>query len=345
MLLACCQEQNTEPDSADDSGSWETIGADLAHPVTSLCIQDQRLLAATIERRTGQSTASIWSWHDSTWMQITPPLDGQVDVMKVHRGALIAGGWFEVDGGQPIRGLAQWSGASWQAVGDPLEEPDGWCRWVHVSSMTLWRDRLLIGGWFNNSGNLAAWDGAVLEAIPCSLRVDALTVWRDMLLVGGGFCGDVQCPSVSGLTAWDGLDWSDFANWMNLVPADCPRILGFSSLLASDDGVIVTGTLPEFEDPSIEKIALWTGDKWQPMGSVNGHAGLLSEADDHLLVVATETDFGPSQILRWESESWIPIGPALDGCVTDLVVFDGSLIVGGDFTGSVARMPLARFAE
>ena len=129
------------------------------------------------------------------------------------------------------------------------------------------------------------------------------------------------------------------------MPSDCPPPQVIASLLATDEGVVVTGILPEFADPSIEEIALWTSHDWRPMGSVDGFPGLPLLADSHLVLVAWKSDFGPSQILCWDGEAWIPVGSALDGCVNDLLVFEGSLIAGGGFTGSVAAMSLDRLAE
>ena len=95
-----------------------TIGAGLPFPVTSLCVQEHRLIAAIVEESPGQSEAILWEWNGHTWDQFAPPLAGRINVMQWFGGALVVGGMFEIDGEPPINGLAQWDGTSWLAVGD-----------------------------------------------------------------------------------------------------------------------------------------------------------------------------------------------------------------------------------
>jgi hypothetical protein len=206
--------------------------------------------------------------------------------------------------------------------------------------MLPWRGRLMIGGGLDQDGNLAAWEGNVLEIIAEVSPVHAATVWRDTLILGTHPCGDVQCHNWTRLFTWDCDELSDFAGWSDLLPEYCPPIIHISvpSLLATDQGVIVTGILPEFSDPSIERVALWTGHEWKPMGSLTGYGALLVQADTPLLAAVPEGHQDPNHVLRWDGEGWVPFGSVLDGAIEDLVVHEGDLIAGGRFTGSVARI-------
>lgn len=343
LAAACTEEQSTEPNPPDTSDTWVTIGADLPGYVTSLCVASGELIASTFEDTDDRLAAVLWSWDDSTWTQVAPALSDRVDRMMFYRDAIVVGGWFEIDQDPPIRGLAKWNGESWSPAGGSLESPHGFCI-LHIHSMLLWRDHLAISGGFSREGNLAIWDGDALQIVPEVPVTTSLTVWRDTLIAGVRSCGDVLCPSGSAVLSWDGERLSDFGGWADLVHEECPPFVTIASVLAIDQGVVVSSN-SHWGDHPVENIVMWTGNEWRPMGTSSRYVGRLLQIDGHLVVVASEPYPLTNQLLSWDGEGWAPVGTALDGYINDLVVFEGNLVVGGDFTGNVASMSLDQFEE
>jgi hypothetical protein len=346
LMISACGEENSQvsvpdgTDPPDEIDVWKPLGPALPAPVTSLCSSDSGLIAATSEGINGWPTEAIlWRWSDSTWVKMATPLIGSVATMRWFQGALVVGGFFEVEGDPSTRSLAQWDGSAWHPVGPPLMGA-GMNLYPFVGPMIVWRDRLVIGGFFtiDRTGGVAIWDGQTLESLDNILAVTALAVWGDTLIAGGRDGSDVMCNPGARLEKWTDEQWVDFAGGVRLSPEDdCPPHVFVAGLLTTGDGIIVSGSIP-IDDQPVQTIARWTGEEWFPMGLETLPYHLL-EAKGHLFAAESRVS-EPSQVWRWCGSGWSTVGEGFDGPVHELAVVNGDLIAAGAFTERVVRARL-----
>ena len=92
-------------------------------------------------------------------------------------------------------------------------------------------------------------------------------------------------------------------------------------------------------------IASWDGTSWGPLGSgLNGVARSLWVHNDTLLVGGhfSDADFAPARhVACWTGAHWDSVGAGLGGDDTEGVyaftTYQGRLVAGGEFSGSVAE--------
>lgn len=257
---------------------------------------------------------------------------------------LIAGGYSASTDPGPMRGVAQWDGATWTPLGTGLSQQIPESTQIHALVVVDYDGpgpelaKLIVGGDFTRAGSLsvggiAAWDGQSWSALGAGLsnQSGARPIVRSMipfdldgpgpasvrLIASGSFDRAGGLP-VSYVGVWDGASWS-------ALTASNP--IGFPLLFTGDsDGggslqeslLAIAYPVPPMP-PAPASIQRWTGSGWTPLGEQLGDDPTrLTEfrpGGGEPVLVATG-DFAGRGLARnlavWDGAGWDFIdGPAL----------------------------------
>lgn len=134
------------------------------------------------------SPGQISRWDGSSWQAVTTTVNARIrTILELPNGDLIAGGQFNLAGGQSMRAIARWDGTTWNALGT---SPFG----IVFDVARLPNGNLIAAG-INPGGNeplLAQWDGANWQSIGGGLQgttassAQAIAVRRSGEVVAGG---------------------------------------------------------------------------------------------------------------------------------------------------------------
>ncbi len=103
--------------AAWDGLAWTAYGDSLVGTVTSLILQNGRLVACgRIAHRRAEVRNQVMRWSGSAWVSLGDQLDGAAPgwvstglaSLAMHRGTLIAAGWFTHAGNVRVNSVAQW---------------------------------------------------------------------------------------------------------------------------------------------------------------------------------------------------------------------------------------------
>jgi hypothetical protein len=271
----------------------------------------------------------------------------------VYRGELHAGGFFTQlgqAGGARVNRVARWDGIRWNAVGT------GGCVGVtggfgQVRAMTVFDDRLVVGGSFAAAGcvaaaNLAVWNGSVWSAIPgegTNDFVNALAVHGDLLVIGGAFtrAGGLEA---TGLVAYDG-------EWVALAGNGLDTLGEVFEAASIDGQLYIGGNFNSINGVRAADIARYDGT-WHPLGSGMSGVSVTAIAPflGRLYASGLFTAAGgvpASGIAAWDGNAWSPLGSGINGLGLSLANYDGALFVGGTFTqaGGLESSHVARWGK
>jgi len=174
-----------------NGASWADVYAPASNYFYCLGVYDNRLIAAGYFPTMGDDTVNnIAAWDGVAWHSLGTGFtlygSGQnADIRTVfaYDGQLIAGGQFDIAGGDSVSGIAAWNGAAWNALGDKLNQHD---YYVSVYGLTEYAGDLIVGGTFSGAGaiianNIARWDGASWHAVTATdgmpFAIQAATRW------------------------------------------------------------------------------------------------------------------------------------------------------------------------
>lgn len=265
-------------------GNWKNF--------KSLCFYEGKLFIGTEESvaffdSTGTCTPKgYWS------------ANGPVTSLCIYRNKLYAGGKFSSVDGVTAWRIACYDGTQWSAVGDGVYWSEACCS--SVDAMTVWRDKLIIGGTFDravnsdnseiNAGSIVAWNDTSWSAIGEMTQqttgvntgyIFSLGTYRGDLIVGGGSQFDfADGVPVRGIARYDGINWHSLANGVN-NEVRC--------MVVKDTSLYVGGS-----------------------------------------VYIGQTDYDSYGVLRWDGTSFHKVDSGL-GNVNALAVYDGVLYAGGGF--------------
>ncbi|MGE0635422.1 MAG: T9SS type A sorting domain-containing protein [Bacteroidia bacterium] len=218
---------------------------------------------------------------------------GPVRSLWVYKNLLYVGGDFGwVDGLQlNASNIATWDGAAWDTVSSGLSGNSSSCY-----AMTVWNDKLVLGGRFTAAGGVACdkvafWDGSTFTSantganVVSSGRLNCLYSYEGKLYTGGDYTS-VGGNILPGLTEYDGSDWSDNSS----------SFLGFNRF-----------ALEQFNG------YLWVG----------GHIMDLGEDEQHIYIYDASLD--GYYTVSGEHRGF-------DSPVNCMTQFNNELYIGGDFT-------------
>jgi hypothetical protein len=353
LLAGCGDDGGTSP---GPTGSWEAMGQ-FDGPVDALVIYDGDLIAGgAFSHVGGVAISHLARWDGDSWEDVGGGVSGYelqgtdisfVRAMTVYDGKLIVAGYFKYAGGINAKRIAQWNGTSW----DSLESGFSTDAILNGPNCVMVAGGgLVVGGGFSEAGGvsvnrIARWNGTAWSALGSGLigltlpSVDALAPHDGELVVGGSFssAGGVLAANIA---TWDGAAWDSVDSGMMGG--------GVLSLVNYDGDLVAGGTFTGAGGVAAERIARWEGNSWSALGS--GIAGstvamvrTLEVYDGDLIAggyFGTAGGKAAIAIAVWDGSSWGALGSGLGGgqlgvtSANALVVFDGDLIVGGNFTSA-----------
>jgi hypothetical protein len=222
-----------------------------------------------------------------------------------------------------------------------------------VWALAAYNGDLYVGGEFTTAGgmpaqNIARWDGTAWSTVGTGLdngTVLALLVYEGELYAGGDFenAGGVE---VNGIAKWDGNSWS--AVGPGFFGGPVRALAEYNTDLYAGGEFIDNGII------TLNRIARWDGLEWSAVADGFDNAVYaLHEYDGELCAGGSFTTTGavPVQGMgRWNGSSWSDVGGGVAGgfeetAVHALAVYDGDLIVGGDFdtAGGMSAPLMARW--
>jgi len=264
-----------------DGAAWNTLGAGVSSdlsappPILTLLVQDGALYAGgAFNSAGGRSIIGLARWDGTQWSAVGGSLEAtgfRVSVRALAAapaGGLFAGGGFERAGGRTVNGIARWSGAAWENLGQGVTLLDDSSAIVDAIAVDA-AGRVYVGGLINQVGglpvnNIAMWDGARWHAMGGGVTpgpdgvVSALLVVGDDLYVGGMFT-QAGGKSAAGIARWNitSDSWSAVGAGFD----------GEVMALAFGDGVLYAGgSFNQAGDVTARDVAAWDGAGWQALG-------------------------------------------------------------------------------
>ncbi len=321
------------------AGTWHPVGGGIAlDDTTATSTQDSIVYALASHAGSlvaggrfssagGVPVHDIARWNGAAWSALGDGLARpDPDVFNVFRrgvyglasfnGQLIAAGQFRQAGGAPALNMAAWNGATWSplAAGLGTDQPAYADESARV--MTVYNNRLFVGGIFSNSNvtryaGLAQWDGStwlptagVLKTYSAGVR--ALVPWEGSMMIGGDFGFQYQ----PGYLPWNFLRWNGLKfTSTSLFPTNSPNY-----------GVIHAAFAAPASSPPFST-NLYLGGDFTSFSSFGG--GSVENLN---------------RIVRLNSlvAGYQPMGSGFNNTVRSITNFNGSIYAAGDFTASGA---------
>jgi hypothetical protein len=332
-----------------DGNLWRALGSGMDEAVYALAVFNGDLIAGGRFTMAGGAEANyVARWDGTSWSSLGSGVNSTVSALTVHGGELIVGGSFSEAGGLPAAHVARWNGESWGTMGLGFE---GW-----LEELGSYGGELIAGGRFTaadgaEANNIARWDGlrwqplgegtgrGATPGFPGSGDVLALVEDEEALVVGGAFA--TAGPEAAWFVAtWDGEAWHPFCEgWGVTGPSSHPTISRFGVF---DGALIAAGLFDHAGCIPAANIARWDGTRWHAMGSglefgplYLGPYGDLIVYDGRLVVAGAFERAGGVEvngIAAWDGEAWSALGGGVNERALALAIYDGALVVGGDFT-------------
>ncbi len=302
------------------------------------------LFAGGTFSRAGRTVADKAAmWRNGAWSRLADGagISGTVSAVCAHDDgsgrALFASGSFDTAGTTLAKGIARWNGATWRALGDPLDS-DGFAYALLAADLGA-GPKLVAGGAFTRIGGVAAagiasWDGTSWSPLGSGVDgfVEGLAVFDDgsgpSLYVGGQFtlAGGVAASNVA---RWDGSNWSALGSGTDHQVHD---------LETFDDGtgaaLYACGNFNSAGGIPVVRVARWNGSSWSAVGNeiVDGSGQMfdLQAFDDGTgaqLYLAGLAILGSDlvRVVRWDGATWTAAGVPPTNNVYSLTVFhDGN---------------------
>ncbi len=329
--------QTSQP-CAPQWSPWPSTASGMDSYVRTLLVMPQGSVVAGGHFSTagGLAAANVAEWNGSSWTALgsgTTGFASQVNALVLWEGSLIVGGDFSSAGGLPARNIAVWdpTNNTWAALGTGLGVAGD-----DVTSLVVWRGKLIAGGSFSLSGssvvhNVAEWTASSGTWSPLGqgtngfIKAMASMLNDGNLVVGGGFNQAGGLPATC-IAQWDGNAWSPVGSVIN------NNVYALTTLR---DGHIAAGG--DFTTPS-SGVALWDGTSWVGTPGTNGRVNRIHELPNGDWLVGgsfTSAAGTPvSRVARWHTSSgtWSALGTGMDNIVVAFAeLSDGSIVAGGDF--------------
>jgi hypothetical protein len=287
---------------------------------------------------------------NGVWTQAGEGLNGPVRSLAFDAsGRLVAGGAFVLPDGENVAVL---DGDQWRALGGGVDGEE-----AVVEAIAVVGSEIVAGGHFSRVGqavaarNLARFDGQAWRVPPggviAPMGEDVAPEVRDLEVLPGGGVYVVGNFVVAGQRAASRVAlWVD-EDFVPVVDASDPPsgVAGEIRAFARDaDGSLVAaGELATAGMALVAHVARLRDGSWEAMGDPGGPVDALIRTSDGSLVVGGALD----GLRRWDGGGWTALGPAVNARVRTAVEWNGSLVIGGDFTqaGSTPAMHVARLGS
>ena len=161
---------------------------------------------------------------------------------------------------------------------------------------------------------------------PPQLNPMSVITWHDRLWAAGW--RSHQGGIVPALCSWDGSAWQNEGSWTGSM---------FNELSVFQDRLIAAGTVATVDSARAGLVASFDGITWTALGArPEGCSSLVRAVCDYdgTLYAGGHLcghDPYPQHLARWNGAAWQAVSPEPDGQVNALCVYDGRLVVAGDF--------------
>jgi len=383
-----------------DGSEWHNFGSGMSLSVDALTAWDpdgdgpltaQLVAGGDFDIAGGVTVNYIAQWGGSAWQALGNGMNSSVETLTswdpdgdgLLPVQLVAGGTFTTAGGVTMNRVARWDGSAWQALGAGMNN--------RVETLMSWDPdgnsplpaQLVAGGDFTTAdgievNRIARWDGATWQPFGSGMnsRVWSLITWDPdgdgplpAQLVAGGSFTTAGGVTVNNVARWDGATWLPFGSGMD------DTVLALTTW--DPDGVgplaaqlVAAGDFSTAGGVTVNRVALWDGSAWQPIGSgMNARVDCLTTWDPdgagplaaQLVAGGGFTTAGGVTVNRvalWDGSAWQSFGIGLGGAspppfVFDLTTWDpdgdgplgAQLVAGGLFitAGGVTANGIARW--
>ena len=307
---------------------------------TCLTTWNGYLINGGIFNLAGGVTANfIAKWNGTSWSALGGGLNHEPTSLTTYNNDLIATGCFDsADNSRRVNYIAKWNGTQWLSLGEGLSDVG--------LSLAVYRGYLIAGGFFYNAGNIpssfiAKWDGATWSPLGAELSgpVWAMTVYNNELYAGGNFkyIGSIEC---NGIAKWNGSTWSSVGS----------GISGEDSIIyvlkVYNGELYAGGQFSKMNGVACHNIAKYNPQTgWTSPGA--GLSGFRGDPDYSGGEVYGMEDYNGylyvcgefisadgrmcNKIAKWNSIEWCPVEYGPDLSPEDLTVYNGNLIMTGEF--------------
>lgn len=317
-----------------NGSSWQKLGAGLSWvaALTEWNGSPIAVGAATL----AQPTTSIYRWNGGAWEELgtTDMARGSAAALTVFGGELVAAGSWTTIGGQTIRGVARFDGASWKPVGAGIASGA-------LFAATVTGGNLYVGGAFSLSSPAAAcavakWDGAAWTKYgPTGLTPRGLSSVGTTPVLLAPSCGDGCSTTLDTVYTLQSGVWKAIAT--DGPTGDVQAIAKWGDRIAAVGKFTCVGAGPQLGN--LVDVAVFGSQRWGALtAGLNGSTTATLKLGEALVIGGGFTQapdgVGAARLAKWDGNTFSPLGDGFNGGVTSLAVWSNQLLAGGAFTKS-----------
>lgn len=316
--------------SINTHAQWVACNNGMDNYVWGSCVYNGNLYACgNFEHADGNECLAIAKWNGSAWSDVGGGFQHGAFSYVVRgliefNGELIAGGYVDSAGGNPIHKVAKWNGTSWSAMGTD-------CPISTVNCFAIHNGELYAGG--QGSGLVkvcvAKWTGSnwlPLDTEAGNTDVYALASYNGQLYAGGAFT-NFNGAGAAGIAKWNGSVWSDIGS--GFTAFNVARALAvFNNKLFIGGGFTTAGGVPA------NNIVSWDGTTWTALaGGVNSGVQSLLSYGNKLFVGGMfwmVNSVTANRAAYWDGSSWTVLGTDLGSGAKTICIYNSELYYGGE---------------
>ncbi|OHB58071.1 MAG: hypothetical protein A2Y12_07270 [Planctomycetes bacterium GWF2_42_9] len=309
--------------AAFDGNSWHNFSNGTDGAVYSFANYNGKLaVGGKFNLAGGKLVNNIATWDGSQWQGLGSEagnvgMNGDVNSIAVYNGKLYVCGSFTT----PYNLLAAWNGTSWESVAS-ITMSSPFASQVRVDALTVWDNKLIMGGYFSKVGSIsayciAAYNGSNWQTVGDNLyKVSTLTIFENQLVAN----------SANSVVKLVGGTWQIIGRMNNNI----------NCLMEYNGNLYAGGSFTTADYNDANYITVWNGSDWHKCGDgTNGNVNAIAVYKNKLIIGGgfTTSDKTPNKyIAAIDKNSCKPLGSGLNGRVSALTIFDGKLALGGNFT-------------
>lgn len=305
------------------------VGDTYGPGVHELCVWNGDLYVSGEFQTAGSVAAlSIARWDGQQFHALPEGLDAaargtEYTEMIVHDDALVVAG--KIVGPSGGDRIARWDGAAWTRLGEEFDHT--------IRALGVHGGALLAGGSFSSSGgtpvgHLARW--TVSAWVPFADveggGVYAIGHYGSDLVIGGSFSAvdGVPCNNIA---RFDGTSWHPLGAGVGEAYESVRCLEEWGGELYAGGTFSTAGGVPA------PGVARWDGSGWSDVGD-SPYVSYLTEliADGpRLWALGSHVAGLDVHVASWDGTAWTGVDPQPDDLVRGGALYQGDLVVGGDF--------------